>query len=236
MAVAAAVIHLFTGNNIGPRGDLASRALTARLEVESPDPENRPFLHPDPIGWTEAHRGDILRALYTILLGNPNLRAGPGAARKTRFKLWWRVAASAVEHTVSVSGGSLDFQTLFLSQEEDEEESASLADALVALDGEWPGGNRVEDATMFQAADVARKVNDQSEFTPDAERQRNATVREFLFPTTPPGHTVTAKSVGKRLRRHVGEPVTQGGRTLILKEWRDPNGGPNAAGLLRADQ
>ena len=65
VAVAAAVIHLFTGNNIGPRGDLASRALTARLEVERPDPENRPFTHPDPIGWTEAHRGrDPARPLY----------------------------------------------------------------------------------------------------------------------------------------------------------------------------
>jgi hypothetical protein len=228
VAVAAAVIHLFTGNNIGPRGDLASRSLKARLEVERPDPENRQFTHPDPIGWTEAHRGEILRALYTILLGNPNLHAGPGAVRKTRFKLWWQLVGSAVEHAVHVSGGKLDFQELFLSQEEDEEESASLADALVALDGEWPGGNRGEEATKFQAADVTRKVNNQSEYTIDAERQRNVTVREFLFPNTPPGQTVTAKAVGKRLKRHIGEPVMQGGRTLILKEWRDPRGGPNA--------
>ena len=38
VAVAAAVIHLFTGNNIGPRGDLASRALSVRLEVDRADP------------------------------------------------------------------------------------------------------------------------------------------------------------------------------------------------------
>ena len=97
----------------------------------------------------------------------------------------------------------------------------------------WMGNGRVrkrdKDAAKFQAADVTRKVNNQSEYTPDAERQRNVTVREFLFPSAPTGHIVTTKAVGKRLKRHVGEPVTQGGRTLILKEWRDPNGGPNAA-------
>ena len=34
VAVSAAVVHLFTGNNIGPRGDLASRSMRVRLEVE----------------------------------------------------------------------------------------------------------------------------------------------------------------------------------------------------------
>ena len=149
--------------------------------------------------------------------------------RKTRFKLWWQVVGSAVEHAVLVSGGSLDFQQLFLSQEEDDEESASLADALVALDEEWRGAPRDKEATKFQAADVTRKVNNQSEYIPDAERQRNVTIREFLFPDIPLGQIVTAKAVGKRLKRHVGEPVTHCNRTLILKEWRDTSGGPNAA-------
>jgi hypothetical protein len=29
----AAIVHFFTGNKIGPRGDLASRGLHVRLEV-----------------------------------------------------------------------------------------------------------------------------------------------------------------------------------------------------------
>jgi hypothetical protein len=215
VAVAAAVIHLFTGNNIGPRGDLASRALVARLEVDRPDPENRRFINPDPIGWTEANRGQILRALYTILLANPELRAGPYAARKTRFKLWWQIVGSAVEHAVAVSGGSLDFQNLFLAQEEDDEESASLADALRALAAQWPAN------AEFSAADVARMVNDRSEFTSDAERERCATLREFLFPSLPSGQIATAKATGKRLRRHIGEPVKAGAETLVLKAGRD---------------
>jgi len=56
IATSAAAIHFFTGNNIGPRGDLASRSLLTRLEVDRPDPENRNFRHADPITWTETQR------------------------------------------------------------------------------------------------------------------------------------------------------------------------------------
>ena len=231
VAVAAAVVHLFTGNNIAPRGDLASRALTARLEIDRSDPENRPFTHPDPIAWTEAHRGKILRALYTLLLGNPALRSGSNAPAKTRFKLWWRLVGSAIEHAASVSGACLDFKDLFLAQEEDEEEGASLADALAAMaDTKWPQADGSPKATgPFQAAHMARMVSDQSEYRLDDERERAAIVREFLFPTAPPGQIITAKAVGKRLKRHIGEPIKRGDTTLILKEWRDPHGGPKGA-------
>ncbi len=121
VAVAAATIHFFTATTIGPRSDLASRSLIARLETDRADPENSTFKHPDPVGWTEANRGKILVALYTILLGNPALRPGSNVAPKTRFKAWWHLVGSAVEHAASVADGwRLDFQTLFLSQEEDE--------------------------------------------------------------------------------------------------------------------
>jgi hypothetical protein len=40
---------------------LASRSLIVRLEVDRADPENRTFKHSG-IGWTEAHRGQILAA------------------------------------------------------------------------------------------------------------------------------------------------------------------------------
>ena len=218
VAVAASVIHFFTGNNIGPRGDLASRSLQVRLEVERADPENRPFKHPDPIGWTEANRGKILVALYTILLGNPALDSNQ--APRTRFKTWWRHVGSAVEHAAQLAGEALDFQPLVLAQEEDDDESASLTDALSAIAAEWTSGPP-------KSADIARMINDQGEYRADAQRERAATLREFLFPTLPPNQTVTAKSVGKRLKRHVGEPVKRGDNTLCLKEWREPNGGPN---------
>ena len=106
-ARAASTIHFFTGNNIGPCGDLASRCLNIRLAVDRPDPENRHFEHPDPIGWTDTHRADILRALYTLLLGNPVFAKRYGGKAKTRFKTWWRLIGAAVEHGASI-GVSLE--------------------------------------------------------------------------------------------------------------------------------
>jgi hypothetical protein len=221
IAVAAAAIHFFTGNNIGPRGDLASRALSARLEIDRADPENRPFTHPDPVGWTEANRGKILAALYTIALGNPALRSN--IAPRTRFKIWWRLCGSAVEHAAQLCNNSLDFQTLFLSQEEDDEETASLADALQALATLWPNGK------AFLAADLARLINDRSEFSIDKERA--TTLREFLFPelASKTDQPVTAKAVGKRLKRHIGEPLKSGTQTLCLKALPKAPGYPDAA-------
>ena len=104
LATSASTINIFTGNNIEMRGDLASRDLHIRLDVDRPDPENRDFKHSDPIGWTENHRAEILAALYTILLGNPQLKAARDAPGKTRFKMWWRVVGSAVEHAAKLVG------------------------------------------------------------------------------------------------------------------------------------
>ena len=73
--VSTAATLVFTGNNITPAGDMASRAFRVNLEVDRPDPENRSFAHPDPIGWTFDHRGRILNAIYSILLV-PGAKAG----------------------------------------------------------------------------------------------------------------------------------------------------------------
>jgi hypothetical protein len=199
----AATVHLFTGNNIGPKGDLASRSLQARIEIDRTDPENRPFRHCDPIGWTEANRAKILRALYTVLLGNPELSKRRSAAAKTRFKLWWRVVGAAIEHAAKCTKHEIDFQQLFLEQETDEEDSASLADALTVLNTRWTVGT-------FKAADVANLINANGN-TPDG-----VVVREFLFPGGKTDQIVSTKSVAKRLGAHVGNPVRHGEKTLSL--------------------
>jgi hypothetical protein len=97
--VPATTVQAFTGNNIAPRGDMASRSLVCRLEVERPDPENRPFRHPDPVGWTPANRARILRALYTLLRWNPQVRASAAERHpsKTRFKVWWDLVGAPLE-------------------------------------------------------------------------------------------------------------------------------------------
>lgn len=160
--VPAATVMTFTGNNITARGDLASRTLTARLAVDRPDPENRKFEHADPIGWTEAHRGEILRALYTILLGNPRFELGRKARpAETRFKAWWHLVGSAVEHAAqchadNLSEGvkwfvdddtprkcppsSIRFRDLFLSGESDDEHATSIATVLDVIRTRWPSG------------------------------------------------------------------------------------------------
>jgi len=215
IATAASTIHLFTGNNIGPKGDLASRALSVRLEVDRHDPENRSFRHPDPVAWTEAHRGQILAALYTILLGNPALKPGYKEPAKTRFKVWHKVVGSAVEHAAATTGAPLDFSKLFLTQEEEDEDSATLGDALTAIDTQWQ-------SQQPKAADITAFINSPStNVTPDPEKQRRETLREFLAPNLPPGHTITTKSVGRLLAKHLGEPVFHGGKTLILRSAED---------------
>jgi hypothetical protein len=195
VAVAAAVIHFFTGNNIGPKDDLTSRSLQVRLEVDRADPENRPFVHPDPIGWTEANRAKILTALYTILLGNPVLRPGSTRVPETRFKTWWRLVGSAVEHaaeqhavltvddvtwmtspTPPCPAQSISFRQLFLEQEDADEDAASLADVLSHMADKWPRGR---DAEMPQSSKLAEMINNhQANWVIDTDRELGSTLRE----------------------------------------------------------
>jgi hypothetical protein len=67
---------------------------------------------------------------------------------------------------------------------------------------------------MFSAAEVARLVNDQGS-------QCGTVLREFLYPDVPIFYVATPKSVGKRLTKHLDEPVKHGDRTLILRKQPD---------------
>jgi len=171
--VPAHTILAFTGNNVAPRGDLASRSLVARLDVDRPDPENRPFRHTEPVAWTLANRGKLLRALYTVMLANPQLKAN--VPPKTRFKTWWHLVGSAIEHAAHemvVRGKShardsaglpnapateVDFVKLFAMVEVDDEDQSDLADVLRILDAAFnPPGKQ---GALFKAKDVAAAIN-----------------------------------------------------------------------------
>jgi hypothetical protein len=216
VATAASVIHFFTGNNISPRGDLASRSLRMELTIDRSDPENREFKHPDPISWTETHRGEILRALYAILLGNPQLTKPRHAPAKTRFKLWWRLVGSAVEHAYGLCAQRpfrpFDFEQLFLSQEEtQDEDTVTLMDVLDALQGSYPDG--------FTSADLAEELNSES-----SDPMLQGLLREFLYPGAPAGFKTTARSVSKQLGRHLNNPVTANDQTLVLRATNQTTG------------
>lgn len=173
------------------------------------------FKHNDPVGWTEAHRGQIMRALYTLLLGNPFLRTPMGTEASTRFKIWWRMCGSAVENAAkqhtqwrkneiaalervfppdrddqwrqrradidsgipSAQPKAIDFKELFLAQEEDDEESASLADVLAGMAAkQWT--NSARGNVQPQANDIAKLINNPgSDYLAEADQQLAVTLR-----------------------------------------------------------
>ena len=201
---AASAIHFFIGNAIRPRGDMASRSLINDLAVDRPDPENRDFKHPNPVGWTEDHRAEILRALYTILLGNPQLKLARDAPGKTRFKLWYRLVGSAVEHAAKLTGNELDFKELFIRQEETEDEdSVSLAETLEVMLKHLP--------KVFGAKQVSEMMDNKGSTA-------SQSLRDFFYPPEPGGIEVkaTPKSMGKRLAVHVNDVVALDAKTALV--------------------
>jgi hypothetical protein len=210
VTTAASSIHFFTGNNINVCGDLVSRCLHIRLDADRPDPENREFTHPDPIAWTEQHRGKILGALYTLLLGNPQLDMPANAQSQTRFKLWWRLVGSAVENAAALAGKDLDFRDLFELQEDDDEDAASLADVLGILLNRW--------TDQFTAKQVAEFINNEYDHSPE-----KSLLRDWLRPDAPSNQQISAKRIGRQLKRHLDEPVMSGKRALTLRAERNPH-------------
>ena len=226
VTVPAFTILTLTGNNIGPKGDLASRSLMARLDVDRPDPENRPFKHSDPIAWTLCNRGQILRALYVMLLGNPQLRVP--MPPKTRFKRWWHLVGSAVENAAAClvkaeqpvrperecAAAKIDFVQLFASVEGEDEEASDLADVLDILRGTWP------DSRFFQASDVTGLIN-----APMKGEEKNATLLKTFFDNggRRSAGDVTAITIGKRLGTLVDAPVLVGDRTMKLVRKQSDN-------------
>jgi hypothetical protein len=215
IATAASTIQAFTGNNCGPKGDLTSRSIDIRLVVDRPDPENREFKHPDPIGWTEAHRGQILKSLYTLLLAFPAVKAAKQKAT-TRFKTWWNIVGAPIEHAAALAGGAVDFGRMFIDLETDEPESASLADVLEILSKRtWPPHNSY-DAGIFSAQDLANWLNANQSFMAPEDREEIAIVRQVLFPHGRADTVITRRLAGYALRSHVENPVVSDARTLLL--------------------
>jgi hypothetical protein len=139
--VSSTTIITFTGNNIAAGADMLSRTLELALEVTRPDPENRVFKHPDPITWTEQHRAQILRALYTLILGNRRRNVQkPLADAKTRFKMWWHLIGAPVEFAAFCVGEAVDFATLFAEKEAIAEDVLGLAGLLSIFRDRWPDG------------------------------------------------------------------------------------------------
>ena len=211
----AYTIQAFTGNNIGPKSDQASRSLEARLTTDRPDPENRHFQHPDPIAWTLDHRGEILRALYTILLGNPQLDPDRRGEPETRFKTWWTLVGSAIEHAAGTAGKPLSFKSLFERVEAADEEASARADTLQTLYALFAG-------EKFTSANVLAKFGESAAEAFDGGQDEDVGIVELKrFCTPRHAKTFSAKSVGHALGSLADAPVRVAGGALSLRSKLD---------------
>jgi hypothetical protein len=226
--VPAHTVQVITGNNVTPRGDLASRALLARLRVDRPDPENREFTHPDTVAWTNANRGRILHAFYTILLGNPRRRQKRSdlAPAQTRFKEWWNMVGSAVEyaaaqHTEAVNGFIVDgnstcparsiaFKKMFLAGEADDEQANSLALVLDVLRQKWPPGFSARDVAIYASKDEDEAIDFRTALEVASDK---------------PFKNISSTTVTWRLKALADPPVQVGDAVLGLKYKPDHQGG-----------
>lgn len=216
--VSCSSIPAFTGNNIQPKGDLASRSLEARINVDRPDPENRDFAHPDPFGWTLDHRRQIISALYRILVGNPRLGQKRGD-EKTRFKPWWRLVGSAIEHAAEKANRGVDFGSLFLKVEEKDEEALGLAEALRYLNNQASGN-------QFRAAEVLTWANQE---TDDARA-----LRAFLGGSA--ARPLTANAVTRQLNAKTGAPTRVDKAVWTLTSTTLSGGGTTQFGINKHPQ
>jgi hypothetical protein len=227
--VPATAVQVFTGNNIIARADLASRSLSVRLTLDRPDPENRAYRHPDPLAWTEANRGRILSATYTILRGNPRLRCQNPQEAETRFKCWWHVVGSAVEYAAELHADwcgqrqqrlgpespahqptKIKFRDRFLIGEAEEEQTCSLATVLDVLRSRWPTG--------CKAADVAAYAGTANEGAIEFKAALEQATGKQLS-------VITSTTITWRLKALADVPVLVGGRVLALRYAPDAEHG-----------
>jgi hypothetical protein len=148
--VPSTTVQIFTGNAIGPRGDMTSRSLMLALNVDRPDPENRAFVHPDPLAWTRAHRRQIVQALYVLLVAGALNRPSNQEA-KTRFKGWWTLVGWPMEYAAGLLGINVDCTELMRAGEAGDEEASATSAALSILHDIWPKDH-------FTAKDVVKVI------------------------------------------------------------------------------
>jgi hypothetical protein len=238
-------VHLFCGNNVGAKGDSASRSLEVKLSVKHAHPENREFKHADAVAWTERHRAEILKALYTIMLGNPALDLPRDAPMPTRFKDWYRLVGSGVEHAAKlcveaqVEGAELvEFKKLFIDQQQDAEQLAdNPAHALTIVEDIYNSLKKDEPHKHPNiAGGVATAINMAGEGVCNEMRERAETLAHWLFGEKgwQPGKAISSKSVGRKLVKQVDNIVTIPGsnEAIVLRSRKDPSAQGAKSGFI----
>jgi hypothetical protein len=124
---------------------------------------------------------------------------------------------------------AVNFKTMFLDAEEDEEQTCSLASVLDVLRSKWPGG------AVFQAGDVVKSIFRASEnasyAASIAEQAAEASAgfkAALELASGKPVPNVSAPAINWRLQAIKDSPAIVDGKTLVLrytKPDRDGRGG-----------
>jgi hypothetical protein len=225
LTVPSLTVMFFTGNNIAPTGDLASRSLVCSIDVTRIDPENRSFTHPDPLGWTAANRMRLMRAFYTLLLWNPYLRlpADQRVEAKTRFKAWWASIGAPIEAVTNFIGAPVDFNALFAANEAGDEEAGGVATICDAVRKKF--SDRIFTVKEFSALldpgpapagfGTPAEQAERKEANEMAESLRAAlqSIHDVPLPSGPLPNQRIGQILGKALNR----PVRIDGKTVRLR-------------------
>ena len=206
--VSTAAIQVFPGNQITPKGDMSSRSFVIALDADQPNPEDRDFVHPDPLEWTRSNRFKIMGALYTILIAGARNRQLNEIA-KTRFKTWWRLVGWPVEYAAKLMGQELHCDQLFKASEAKDPEVLAIATVLSTFRAIW-GTNR------FTARDIVQKLPGKFDILTSPDDKQGAVLFEALSELL--GKSLkgpTARSIAKLLqRRLIGHPIWSGNNTI----------------------
>ena len=225
LTVPSLTVMMFTGNNIAPVGDMASRSLVCSIDVTRTDPESRPFAHPDPLGWTARNRMRLMRAFYTLLLWNPYLGVpiGERVEAKTRFKAWWASVGAPIEAVTSLIGEPVDFGALFAANEVGDEEADAVATICDAVDKKF--GDQIFAVKDFAALldpgpapmgfgtpaeQAARKAAHEMA---EALREALQSIHDVPLPPGP----LPNQRIGQILGKAVSRPVRIDGKTVRLR-------------------
>jgi hypothetical protein len=180
VSAAANIVFGFTGNNITPAEDFASRVLQIELCPETESPDRRTFTRKNIIEWTADNRPEVLRHLCILVAGF--LRSGVQVdVCPTRFTQWDRL----VRYPIIWAGGS-DVAQVFDRNKSEDPYRAARADFFA----DW---HRVFGASWIMPGELAERISD--EFDEDVR-----SLRRYFAESSPIGE-VSGRTVTGHLKR-----------------------------------
>jgi hypothetical protein len=147
-----------------------------------------------------------------MLLGNPRLRAFDPSPAETRFKTWFHLVGSAIEHAAQqhakrdTDARAINFREIFREGEAGEEQSDGLAVVLNTLSENWPNGFKAIDVATFASGGDQAEI----QFKAALEQASGKSIR------------VTSPTVlNWRLQALTDAPIQIDGKVFVLRYRAD---------------